>query len=47
MTEAALLAAQVRRAIEVQFADALVRIDIGTDMKLVRGVLALLQRCCL
>jgi hypothetical protein len=44
MTEAALPFAQARRPIEVQFVDALVRIDTGADVALLRAVMAALGR---
>src|SRR5690606_23534859 len=44
MTEVGLPAVQAHRAIEVQFADALVRIDTGTDIALLRSVLSALRR---
>lgn len=44
MTEVGLPAVQAHRAIEVQFADALVRIDTGADIALLRSVLSALRR---
>lgn len=44
LAEAGLPSVQARHAIEVQFADALVRIDTGADVALLRAVLSALRR---